>query len=136
MNSRRVRDGSMVEHLPLLQRTCVHIPAFFCNRFVAMSFQLHCFVLQAGCTLQPHTQELFGFVNGRHTPVNFKIPWLPQRLDTPKPSPAIPGPIGEVASGLPPEFLHDSLALSPTTLNLICLPPHHGHPLSVLLSLP
>jgi hypothetical protein len=40
-----------------------------------------------------------------------KIPWLPQRLDTPKFSPA--GPTGEMASGQLPKISHGWLTLSP-----------------------
>jgi hypothetical protein len=39
----------------------------------------------------------------------FKMPWLLQRLGTPKPSPATPGPIWE------PEISHGCLALSATS---------------------
>ena len=40
------------------------------------------------------------------------MPWLPQRLGTPKLSPATPGPIREVASGHLPEISHGLFALS------------------------
>ena len=37
----------------------------------------------------------------------FLMPWLPQRLVTPKPSPATPSPIGKVVSG---QFLKSHMA--------------------------
>ena len=42
------------------------------------------------------------------------MPWLPQRLSTPKLYPTIPGPIVEVASGHLPEI--SQMALSPATV--------------------
>jgi hypothetical protein len=43
------------------------------------------------------------------------MPLLPQRLGISKPSPDTPGPIGEVASGHPPEISHGPYGLSPAT---------------------
>ena len=74
------------------------------------------------CMHPPRTYP--GFSSGRHTymPVNFKMPWLPQRLGTP--SPATPCPIGEVASGT--LFLYGSLVLSLVALTSIHIPQLHG----------
>jgi hypothetical protein len=58
--------------------------------------------------------------------VNFKMPWLPQRLGSSNPPPATSGPVRKVASDHLSELLHDSLILSLEALNLICLLPHHG----------
>jgi hypothetical protein len=52
------------------------------------------------------------------------MPWLPQRLGTPKPSPATRGPIREVASGHLPEFSHGWLASSPAA----CVPSFYPSP--------
>lgn len=41
------------------------------------------------------------------------MPWLPQRLCTPKPSPATPGGIGEKAGGDFTKVSHGWLAFSP-----------------------
>lgn len=42
--------------------------------------------------------------------------WLPQWLNTPKPSPTTPGPIEEVASGYSPEISHVWLAFDPASI--------------------
>lgn len=68
-----------------------------------------------------------------HMPVNFKLPWLFQRLSTPKSSPATLGSIREVASGHLPEISHGWLTLSPAVRMSIYLLLLHGDPFPSLL---
>ena len=58
------------------------------------------------------------------------MPWLPQRLGTPKPFPATPGPIRDVVSDHPREISHGWLALSPSAPMSICLLLLHANPFS------
>jgi hypothetical protein len=59
-------------------------------------------------------RSIFGSANETHTHLFiFKIPWLPQRLGTPKPSTATLGPVREVTNGHLSKISHGWLTLSP-----------------------
>ena len=90
-------------------------------------FGPYIYVRACGSHTCTYSGAIFGSMNEKHTCyLIFKMTWLPQRLGTPKPSPATPGPIEEVASGHLPKISHGWLALSPAAPASHPSSPGHG----------